>query len=73
MSIKSRDRDPFREMTPALKWKEALEDLIDAASAEGVWVGQNEIECCCGFHSAPDVECRDMRDGTVEYTNIEYP
>lgn len=69
----SRDRDPFREITPALKWKEALEDLIDAASEEGVMIGLPEIECCCGFHSAPEVEFRDMRSDTVEYTDIEYP
>jgi hypothetical protein len=71
--MSSRKRDPFRKITPAVKWKEALEDLIDAASEEGVWIGQPEIECCCGFHSAPDVEFQNRRDNTVEYLNIEYP
>lgn len=69
----AKERDPFRKITPALKWKEALEDLIDAASEEGVFIGLPEIECCCGFHSAPDVEFLNMRDSTVEYFNIEYP
>lgn len=73
MTSVSRDRDPFREITPALKWKEALEDLIDAASEEGVFIGLPEIECCCGFHSAPDVEFQDRRSNAVEYLDIEYP
>lgn len=62
-------------MTPARKWKEALEDLIDAAAEEGVLIGLPEIECCCGFHSAPDLEFRDLRSDTydVEYLDVEYP
>lgn len=71
--MSNRERDPFRKITPSVKWKEALEDLIDAASEEGVFIGQTEIDCPCTFHSAPDVEFRDMRSNTVEYLNIEYP
>jgi hypothetical protein len=68
---KTRERDPFREITPALKWKEALEDLIDAASEEGVIIDQPEIDCCCGFHSPPDVEIRDVRSNVTEYLDLE--
>lgn len=69
----SRVRDPNRKVTPALKWKEALEDLIDAAADEGVIISLPEIDCCCRFHSPPDVEICDFRSGTFEtqYLDIE--
>jgi len=65
-----RTRNPFRTMTPALKYKEALEDLIDEASAEGVFLTLPEIECCCGFHDAPDVEIRSHHDYKTEYVDL---
>lgn len=73
-----RERDPFRVITPALKWKEALEDLIDAAAEDSVLIGLPEVECCgcCVlYHSAPEVEFRDMRSDpfTTEQLDIEYP
>jgi len=69
----TKKRDPFRTITQALKWKEALEDLIDAAADEGVIISLPEIDCCCGFHRPPDVEIRDSRSETFEtqYLDIE--
>lgn len=66
----TRKRDPYREITPALKWRERLEDLIDEASEEGVFITLPEIECCCGFHSAPDVEIRRLGDYVTEYIDL---
>lgn len=59
-------------MTPALKWREAFEDLIDAAADEGVFFSQPEIEHCCGFADPPDIEIREMRTGTTEYFKLEW-
>lgn len=68
---RNRKRDPFRVMTPQLKWKEALEDLIDDAAEEGVLFSQPEIECSCiGFHSAPDVEIRSLTQIGTEFVDI---
>lgn len=71
----TRDRDPFRTVTPALKWREALEDLIAAAAEEGVIIGQSVIDCCChGYHSVPDMEIINARSGTgdVQYLDTQF-
>lgn len=69
--MSTRKRDPFRDMTPQKIYAEKLEDLIDEAADNGVFIYVPEIECCChGYHSAPDVEVMRFDDYHTEYVDL---